>query len=366
MTDENTQPSSEEPASTNQTETPQANSEELPTLLAGEATQFTTSASGQETVTTEIADQPTMLVPQVEQQELARQNAPESLEIGDQPTMLVPRELAEQAVPDAITMPGSAATPVQPANEVHPFIQATQGAIITPDQPAGEAYPSAQESAPASGQLYAGPDPAANPYALNYAQPGYPQGVYQQPSIPLPLQPGQPGLYAPPRKRRTGLWISLIVLALFLLGGGTALAVVVSQRPTNTPTQALQQFCDGYKTLDARKVYDTLSTTSRANTSLSQIQQAFDELKGLGGMVKITDCKVSNVHENGSTATGTITITDTASFGGISASASVQISTGLVLENHTWKVDTTKANSQFTFPTPTIQNIFPTPTVSGN
>ena len=208
--------------------------------------------------------------------------------------------------------------------------------------------------------------PTVAAYPPNYVQPGYPQGMYQQPSYPLPLQPGQAGLAVPPRKRRTGLWILLTIVVVLLLGGGTALAIIATQRPTNTPTQALQQFCDGYKTLNAQKVYDTLSNASKSNNSLAQLQQSFDELKKLTSFAKFTACTVSNVQQSGSTATGTITLTITVSFGGSSSTTPTAMSMGLVLENNTWKVDATKMNSNSTIPGSTLPPNFLTPTVPGS
>lgn len=364
MTDENTQPANAEPAQTEPAETSQTEAEEQPTVVVDDATQIISpaskDASHEETGRAEIADQPTMLVPRTEAPAQASLAAGEAGEIADQPTMLVPQ--ADLSEHETLIAPESAGEPAQPAVPAYPPTQAAG----EPVQPAGQIYPPTQaaaQSAPASGPLYAGAAPTAyapvGAYPPGYAQPGYPQGIYQQSS----LQPGQLGLYAPPRKRRTVLWVVLIVLALFLFGGGTALAIVISQAPTNTPTQALQQFCDGYKTLNAQKVYDTLSTSAKAQHSKAELQQSFDEMQNLGGMVKFSDCKINSVQTNGSTSKAVITLVDTASFGSISASISMQISIGLVLENRTWKVDT-MTMGKFIMPTPSIPSDFLTPTAS--
>lgn len=234
------------------------------------------------------------------------------------------------------------------------------------DQPTGAMPPI--QAAPAQATLPAAPSGAQPGYPLTeaypsyYAQPGYSQSMYQQAPNALPLQPGQPGLTAPPRKRRTWLWTALIIVVAFLLSGGVALAVVATLGPTNTPTQALQQYCDGYLTTNAQEVYNALSKASQEKNSLADIQQSVDQLKNLSGLAKMTDCKVSNVQQNGSNATGTITITEKISFGNLSVS--VPLSMGLVLENNTWKIDIFQMHSNFFLPTPTVSPDFSTPAPS--
>ena len=143
-----------------------------------------------------------------------------------------------------------------------------------------------------------------------YAQPGYPQDIYQQPSGSLPLQPGQPGLAVPPRKRCTWLWVALVIVVGFLVSGGVAFAIVANLGPGNTPTQALQHYCDGYMTANAQEVYDTLSTASKAKNGLADIQESVDQLKNFSGLAKLTACTVSDVQQSSSGATGTVTLTE--------------------------------------------------------
>lgn len=286
------------------------------------------ASSEQETISMANADAPTIL------------NTPENVQHNSQEAMAAQAQAYQQPAGNF------AAAPTTPDI-------ALAGAAFAQQSPEG--YPSAGAYVPDYAQ-------AGYPSVGANAQPGYSQALYLQPSVPLPLQPGQPGLTVPPRKRRIGLWVALIIALLVVLGGGAALALAAAQRPTNTPTQVLEQFCHGYKTLNAQEVYDTLSTASKGGTSLAQLQRSFDELRSLSSFVKISDCKVSNIHENGSTATGTITLLDTISFGDITSTTSVPMSMGLVLENNTWKVDITKMDSNLTMPTPT----FLTPTVPGS
>lgn len=213
---------------------------------------------------------------------------------------------------------------------------------------------------PAEPQVYAG-HPPATAYMSNYAQPGYPQTMYSQPSGLMPSQPCLTGPAAS-RKRLTKLWIGLIALLVFLLGSGTALAVVVSEQFTNTPEQALQQYCDGYKTSNGQKIYDILSRTSKANTSPAQIQQGFSVLKMFGNSTRIADCTVSNVQQHDSSSTGDLNMTVDVSNKGFAFSVSVLFSMGLVLEDNTWKIDTERM--QFSTPAPDLTPDFLTPTVS--
>src|SRR5260370_22162310 len=130
--------------------------------------------------------------------------------------------------------------------------------------------------------------------------------VFPPPVCP-PQQPGfAPYPAQPPRKSRTGLWVGIIAIVL-LLGAGSGVAYFVIQGQ-GSPTATLQKFCDGYKNLNAQEVYDTLSTGLKAqpNNSEADIQKGFGLAQTTGA--KISDCAVSNVHQNGSTSTTTITI----------------------------------------------------------
>lgn len=266
-------------------------------------------------------------------------------ELLTQPAAFIPRETASETM-------GMATAP-QAASAYERFGEATGPAP----------YPGVIEpvrNAPAIAPVQYLPQNAySQPGApeIIFTQPGYPQ--YTSPLAPGQFQPGQPFMVTPPKRRKTGLWVALIIVAILLLGGGTAFAVVASQRPTNTPTQALQTFCHGYKTLNAQEVYGTLTRASQSATSVTQIQQSFDELRKLSSFIQITDCTVSNVQQKSATATGLITFTESVSFDGTSTPVAVPLSMALALENNTWKIDTSQMNSNLTGPN------FPTPTVPG-
>ncbi len=335
MTDENSQLSGEETVEVHQTDISRITPEEQPASPLIIDTQETAddktiSAQSQETT----GDEATIMKPA----EIPAQASAASLAIADEQTLFLPAQAAEMDRPAderTLLMPVDIAgcVAVPPTQAINPPVYASPDTI--PAELAGD-----------------------NPPPAYYAQPG----EYQSPGMLIGEAP------VPPEKRRTVLWVVLILVAIFLVGGGTALALVASQRITNTPTQALQQFCDGYTTLNAQETYDILSQSSQAQTSVSQIQASFNELKKLESFAKFSGCTASNVKQNGSTATGTMTLTVSVSFGTISSTSSVSLPVPLVLENNTWKVDMSKMASNFNSMQgiPTLPPTFLTPTVSGS
>jgi len=210
------------------------------------------------------------------------------------------------------------------------------------------------------------PDAPAYPPPANYPQQGfqqppanYPQQGYppsppdypnygtppQQPYAP-PVQPGQfdqpgrSGITAPgrpvqpPRKSRLGLWIALIVLAFVIIAGAVGAYLYVNR---STPNKTLTAYCNAIKNGDAQGAYNQLSTRAKSKTSVAQISQALQIINSplLGG---IKDCTVSNVQENGSTATATVTITP-------NKGKALNAPAKLLDENGTWKIDNTTQSS---------------------
>jgi FHA domain-containing protein len=174
-----------------------------------------------------------------------------------------------------------------------------------------------------------------------YPQPAYPQQAYpqqaypQQPYAPVPGQVGLPdyaGTAAPPQKRsRLGLWIALIVIVL-LIAGGVGGYVYLNR---STPTRTLQTFCSALKSSppDYQTAYNQYSTRQRARESeqtfASGLQQLFSN-PILGGL---KDCTVSNVQQNGSNATGNVTLT----FNNVNRTLVFNFS--LLDESDGWKID---------------------------
>lgn len=218
----------------------------------------------------------------------------------------------------------------------------------------------------------------ANPYGYNQDAPAYPQPApfpqqgYQQPtSYPQQGYPGQtpnyPNYdsppqqpYAPPvqlgqygqtaqtditapgrpiqpaRKSHLGLWITLIILLLVIIGAAAGAYYYVNR---STPTKTLQAYCDAIKTNNASEAYNQLSTQAQSQTTPQRFTTSFNDAERLlnlpivGG---ISDCTVSKVQENGSSATGTIVIT--VKNGG----RSISTDGSLVNENGTWKINSVK------------------------
>lgn len=177
--------------------------------------------------------------------------------------------------------------------------------------------------------------PPSPPNYPNYDTP--PQQSYAPPVQPGQFnQPGQPGITAPgqpvqpARKSRLGLWIALLVLAFVIIAGAVGAYLYVNR---STPDKTLTAYCTAIKNGDAQGAYDQLSTRAKSKTSVAQISQALQIINSplIGG---IKDCTFSNVQENGSTATATVTITPNK---GKALNAPAQ----LLDENGTWKVDNT-------------------------
>jgi flagellar basal body-associated protein FliL len=226
---------------------------------------------------------------------------------------------------------GYAPTVAANAPNYEPTVAAAPGAFTPPPQPAYQqppvqpAYP--QQPAAAYNNMNT---PAQPPYTPppGYPQPqqGYPQS---QPVYPQPGGFGQPG-YPPAKKSRAGLWIAIIVIVVLLVGGGIFVAYLQLR---STPQKTLASYCDGLKTSNASELYGTLSSASQAKTSVSKIQTGLQALSLIGG---IKDCTVNSVTENGSTATGNVTLT----LGhGPAQSGNVPLTN----ENGTWKIDTSSS-----------------------
>ncbi len=213
---------------------------------------------------------------------------------------------------------GYAPTVAASAPNYEPTIAAAPPPVQTPYQQPPSAYGSYEAPAP----------PPYTPPV--YPQPAYPQPAYPQPAYPQPGGFGQPG-YPAPRKSRAGLWIGLIILLLVIIGGGAVLAYTQLR---STPQKTLAAYCDGWKTSNAQEIYNQFDAAQRAKGTVADVQRVLDSVKQAGG---VTDCTVSNVQQNGSTATGVVTLS-----AGNGKSASETDT--LIQENGTWKIDSSKLN----------------------
>ena len=107
---------------------------------------------------------------------------------------------------------------------------------------------------------------------------------------------------APPagqKRGRRSLWIVLgAVIALLLIAGGIAFAVVLSAN-RSTPAKTLTAFCDALEKGDYQTAYNQLSSGLQAKIgSEATFAGAYTNNGGLG---KVTSCEVSNVNDGAGT-----------------------------------------------------------------
>jgi FHA domain len=155
------------------------------------------------------------------------------------------------------------------------------------------------------------------------SQPDYPPSIPDQFGVP------------PRRKRRLGLWITLAVVAILLIGGGSALGIFYYTN-RSTPAKTLQAFCTDFKNADAQGLYNQLSSHAQAETSVDKLSSVFQFIQLAGG---IHDCTVTKIQEHGSTATGNLVITSN------DDRTSQPFSEHLINEGGTWKVDDSPSQS---------------------
>jgi len=152
----------------------------------------------------------------------------------------------------------------------------------------------------------------------------------QQPYAPAPGQVGFPGYPAtavqPQKKSRLGLWIALIVIVLLVAAGGVGGYVYLNR---STPEKTITTYCNALQSGDYQTAYNQLSSSLTSKFTESQFAQLSQV--GFAAVGGLKSCTVSNVQENGSTATGTATVTL-----GNGKTQSSPVS--LVNQNGTWKL----------------------------
>jgi FHA domain len=245
---------------------------------------------------------------------------------------------------------GYAPTIAASSPNYEPTVAASPG-MFTPPQPQPGAYgnfnssPQQPPVTPPAFAPQAYPQPPVYPQNQPaYPQPAYPQQAYpqppaypqNQPAYPQPAYPqqgGQPGY--PQKKRGCGVVVLIVVILLVLVAGGGGAYYYFQLRAT--PQKTLAAYCDGWKTSNAQELYDQLDTKQQGKTSVNDVKQALGLLAILGG---IKDCQVGTVQQNGSTATGVITLT----FGD---GKTETVTDTLIQENGAWKIDaeSSKVNS---------------------
>lgn len=278
-----------------------------------------------------LDEMPTMIVTPPAPGE-APQPTPAEATLDDMSTVTIAPDVAAEA---------THAMPADVLPSFSPTVQATPQATPAPTyEQFGDMTEAVQPA------FYPGTTPAAAQPQYDDPAAYYAQGQYApypaQPGMPLPGQflPSQPGAPVPVvKKRHTVLWATVALIAVLLIGGGTVFAYATIQANASTPTKTLQQYCHGFMTQNAQEVYDTYSAASKEGHSLSDVQQGFDLFKSFGSYMKIASCTVSDVQQNGSTASGKINVVMSMSLGDPSVSVTLPLTMELVLENNVWKID---------------------------
>ncbi|HET8910343.1 MAG TPA: FHA domain-containing protein [Ktedonobacteraceae bacterium] len=151
---------------------------------------------------------------------------------------------------------------------------------------------------PPIGQPYVAPQQGAVPNNP-YSQPGYTPGMMMPPPSQMP----------PPKPKRSyrGLFIGLGLILVALVIVCSILGYVLTRASGASAT--LDTFCTALKAKDYNTVYQQFSTKSALRSGPGKISQDqfvpifAQALNAHGG---VTSCTVSNVNENGSSATGTV------------------------------------------------------------
>jgi NTF2-like N-terminal transpeptidase domain len=149
-----------------------------------------------------------------------------------------------------------------------------------------------------------------------YGQPPYgpPQQPYGQPQYGVPPVPSYVP-QQPPKKRRTGLWIFLGILAVLVLaclGVAGALYIGVTHNPATdvankyyTAIQS-QDYATAYSYLDASSI--TFNNQNLTQSLYTQAAQAVDAQKGKVTSYSITSSNI-NTSNGVNTATFTVSVT---------------------------------------------------------
>lgn len=202
----------------------------------------------------------------------------------------------------------------------------------------------------------------------NYTNPAlYTQNTYTpQPGQAFPIQQA-----TTLPKRSPLLWLILVAIIAFVLGGSSVFAysAIRTQAQIPSPNGTLQKYCDGVKAANAQEIYDTLSQHAKVNISLADIQRTFDAFNFANTVspdtsIKYGDCTISDIHTSDALAVATVTLSLNLTFQGQTTSLPIASLVSLVQENNQWKVDfsnLTQPQSGLNFP-----GLPATPTPSSN
>lgn len=133
-----------------------------------------------------------------------------------------------------------------------------------------------------------------------------------QPDAVLPDSLQQPGPQQKAQKSRRTWWIiTAVVLLLVLIAGSLGFFVILPAIQQSSLQMTLQTYCHAYKSLDDKELESTFSARFKAlpvkeNGSEGDYLYAYLQIKGFGA--SFISCTVSDIQQNGSTATATVTI----------------------------------------------------------
>ncbi|HLG65401.1 MAG TPA: hypothetical protein VKY19_25955 [Ktedonosporobacter sp.] len=171
-----------------------------------------------------------------------------------------------------------------------------------------------------------------------------PFGV-SQPDTRLLDSSQQPGPQQKARKSRRTWWIiAAVVLLLVLIAGGLGFFVGLPTIQKSSLERTLQTYCHAYKSLDDKELESTFSARFKAlpvkeNRSEGDYLYEYLQIKGFGA--SFAGCTVSDIQQNGSTATATITLSlqggaTQQGFSEPTLSSTSTQNVSLILENGLW------------------------------
>ncbi|HEY4035069.1 MAG TPA: hypothetical protein VGL94_14000, partial [Ktedonobacteraceae bacterium] len=149
------------------------------------------------------------------------------------------------------------------------------------------------------------PSSASTDYGTPPPQPEYAEQSYAQSAPPPPSLPPTPDQIGVPQRRkgRIGLWIAIAIIVVLVIAGSAWGTFSYINR--STPTKTLQAFCTAFQKGDAQGLYNVLSKHAQGEASVDKLKAVFEFLQYAGG---IQSCTVSNVQNNGSKATGDVSM----------------------------------------------------------
>lgn len=166
-----------------------------------------------------------------------------------------------------------------------------------------------------------------------------------QPNTVLPDSLQQPGpLQKAQKSRRTWWIIAAVALLLVLIAGALGFFVSLPAMQKSSLERTLQTYCHAYKSLDDKELESTFSARFKAlpvkeNRSEGDYLYEYLQIKGFGA--SFTGCAVSDIQQNGSTATATVTLrlqggANQQGFSDPTLSSASTQSVSLILENGLW------------------------------